>query len=652
MAMKIKDAERRGHLMMHIYSAHSMLVDEVSKSVGKVLSEIGIKADPVSAIERAPPDRGDLTVNVYRLARDESRAAQLAALLVSELNRNAQFVGEARSEGGYVNLEVNPDTYGRFVWRVVSEMGERYGFNPHPKPLKILVEHTSANPVHPLHVGHLRNCIVGDALARILRARGHSVKVHFYVDDVGLQMSYAAYGFEKAKGVKRDMKPDHFVGLVYAITNAVVNIRVLQRKKESADPEERTRIDGELADWLWVAKELMDKDEELFTVISEASKSEDPLERIYAINRAYEAGERWAVNLVREVATYCIEGFKQTLSRLDVHFDSWDWESETTVWNGLTADVLRRLRASGYTREKEGALVFDADKLAENPELRRRLALPSSFAVAPLTLVRSDGTTLYATRDIAYTIWKFKLGVDRVINVVGAQQALEQAQVRLALYAMGFAKEAESTIHFAYEMVTLPGVKMSGRRGRFVSADELIDEAVKRAGAELAKRGLTPAENRDVAESVGIGAVKFAILSVSPTRPLTFAWEKVLDFDRNSGPFVQYAYVRAKSVLLKASSLEPEVREGAFGREERKLLFLLGCFPEVVARAADELKVELIPQYLNELALAFNKYYDEVPIIKAESEEKARARLALTRMVATTLENGMKLLGIQPPPRM
>jgi arginyl-tRNA synthetase len=193
---------------------------------------------------------------------------------------------------------------------------------------------------------------------------------------------------------------------------------------------------------------------------------------------------------------------------------------------------------------------------------------------------------------------------------------------------------------------------MSGRRGRFVSADELIDEAVKRAGEELAKRGLIPAENRDVAESVGIGAVKFAILSVSPTRPLTFAWEKVLDFDRNSGPFIQYAYVRAKSVLLKAGSLEPEVREGAFGREERKLLFLLGYFPEVVARAADELKVELIPQYLNELALAFNKYYDEVPIIKAEPEEKARARLALTRMVATTLENGMKLLGIQPPPRM
>lgn len=638
--------------MERIYSAHSLLVDEVSRTVRKVLSETGIEADATLAVERAPPDRGDVTVNVYRLARDESRAAQIAALLASELTRSARLVGEVRSEGGYVNIEVNPDAYGRLVWSVVSEMGKKYGFNPHPKPLKILVEHTSANPVHPLHVGHLRNSVVGDALARILRARGHSVEVHFYVDDVGLQMSYAAYGFEKAKGLKRDMKPDHFVGLVYAITNAVVNVRVLQKERETADPEERSRIDRELSDWLWVAKELMEKDEELFTVIAEAAKSEDPLERIYAINRAYEAGEQWAVSLVREVATYCIEGFKQTLSRLGISFDSWDWESETTVWNGLTDEVLRRLKASGYTREKQGALVFDADRLAENPELRRRLGLLSSFAVTPLTLVRSDGTTLYATRDIAYTIWKFRREVDKVINVVGAQQALEQAQVRLALYAMGYVREAENTVHFAYEMVSLPGIKMSGRRGRFVSADELIDEAVKRAGEELAKRGLTPAENRDVAESVGVGAVKFAMLSVSPTRPLTFAWEKVLDFDRNSGPFIQYAYVRAKSVLQKAGSLEPEVREGAFGKEERKLLFLVGYFPEVVAKAADELKVELIPQYLNELASTFNKYYDEVPIIRAEPVEKARARLALARMVAITLENGMELLGIQPPPRM
>ncbi len=639
--------------MENVYSAHSLLVDEILSIAKSVLSERGVEASAELVVERAPPERGDLTINAYRLTRDERRAVELAAQLSEALARNARLVGTAKSEGGFANIEVNPGTYGRLVWKVVSDMGENYGFNPHPKPMRILVEHTSANPVHPLHVGHLRNCVVGDALARILRARGHSVEVHFYVDDVGLQMSYAAYGFEKVRGLKRNMKPDHFVGLVYAITNAVVNIRVLQKKRETAvDPDERARIDRELSDWLWVAKELMERDEELFAAIAEAAKSEEPLERIYAINRAYEAGERWAVELVREVATLCVEGFKQTLSKIGVFFDSWDWESEITVWSGLTAEVLRRLGKSGFLREEGGALVFEANKLAEDPEVRRRLAIPASFAVTPLILVRSDGTTLYAARDIAYSTWKFQRGVDKVINVVGAQQALEQVHVRLALYAMGYVREAESMVHFAYEMVTLPGTKMSGRRGRFVSADELIEEAIKRAGEELAKRGLEPAENRDVAEKVGIGAVKFAMLSVSPSRPLVFTWDKVLDFERNSGPFVQYAYVRARSVLRKAGSLKPEVTEGAFGSEERKLLFLVGYFPEVVAKAADELKVELIPQYLNELALAFNKYYDEVPILKAEREEKARARLALTLMVAITLENGMRLLGIEPPSRM
>ncbi|MEM2185493.1 MAG: arginine--tRNA ligase, partial [Thermofilaceae archaeon] len=402
--------------------------------------------------------------------------------------------------------------------------------------------------------------------------------------------------------------------------------------------------------WLWAAKELMERDEELFTLIAEAVKREDALKRINDINRAYEAGEEWAVKLVRETAELCIEGFRQTLKRLGISYDSWDWESEVTTWNGLVRDVIAKLRATGFVVEKGGALVFQADRLAEDAEVRRRLGFSPSFAIPPMTLVRSDGTTLYATRDIAYTIWKYKRGVDRVINVVGAEQSLEQAHVRLALYSMGYVREAENTLHFAYEMVNLPGVKMSGRRGRYITADELIDEAVRRAREELVKRGVEVDE--EVAERVGIGAVKFAILSVAPSRPLTFTWERVLDFERNSGPFVQYAYVRARSVLRKAGDLKPAVSGVTFGEEERKLLFLIGYFPEVVAKAADELKIELIPQYLNELASAFNKYYDEVPILKAEPREKAEARLALTYMVAITLENGMRILGIEPPHRM
>jgi len=632
------------------YSPHEVLVVHVSKAVEGALEKLGLQA--AFQLERAPPAHGDLMINVHQIVPDEGGAAELASRLARELSKGVRYVKAVKAEGGYVNIEVDPNEYGMLVWSVYSSLRERYGVNPHPAPRRIIVEHTSANPVHPLHIGHLRNCVLGDALARILRARGHEVEVHFYIDDVGLQVAYAAYGYEKVKRVRRPMKPDHYVGLIYAITTSAVTIRELQSRKERADPEERVRIESEIADWLWVLKELMERDEELVTIIADAVRQEDALARINAINRAYEAGEEWAVRLVREVVNLCLEGFKQTLARLGITYDSWDWESEVAVWSGLARGVVARLKDTGLVAEERGALVFHAERLAGDQEVRDRLKLPPSFSVSPLTLVRSDGTTLYATRDIAYTIWKFQRGADMVINVVGAEQSLEQVHVRLALLALGYAKEAENTVHFAYEMVNLPGVKMSGRRGRYVTADELIEEAVRRASEELVKRGVDPGTNREVAERVGIGAIKFAIVSVTPTKPLTFRWERVLDFERNSGPFVQYAYVRAKSVLSKAGHLRPVMREGALGEEERRLVFLLGYFPEVVARAADELRVELIPQYLNELASTFNKYYDTVPILKAEPVERAEARLALTQMVATTLENGMRLIGIEPPPRM
>lgn len=636
--------------MQRVYSAHQLLLDEIVQALRSACPEL--PAEAAKLVERAPPDHGDLTVNSLKLAKEPDRAYELAEEVARKLTTKPSLVGRVNVEGNFINIFINPSTYGELLWSAVSSLGSEYGHNPAPRPLRILVEHTSANPVHPLHIGHLRNSIVGDALARILRARGHEVRVHFYLDDVGLQVAYAAYGHEKVKHLKRDMKLDHYIGLIYAITNAVIAIRELEEERRTATPEKRARIDSKLADWLWVAKELMERDEALFSAVAEAVKSERATERVREIVQAYEAGEEWAVELVRGVVNLCVKGFEQTLQRLDISFDSWDWESEITTWSGLAVEVVEQLRAAGYAVIRQGAVIFEADKLAADSEVRRRLRIPEGFHVTLLTLGRSDGTTLYATRDIAYAIWKFQQGVDKVINVIGAQQTLEQIHVRLALCALGYAREAENTVHFSYEMVTLPGVKMSGRRGRFVSADEMVEEAVRRAREELEKRGLKGAEEAEIAERVGVGAVKFAMLSASPSRPLTFSWDRVLDFDRNSGPFVQYAYVRARSVLQKAGDLKPEVARETLGEEERRLLFLVGYSPEAVAKAADELKVELIPQYLNELALEFNSYYDKVPILKAEPREKAFARLALVKMVATALENGMRLIGIEPPRRM
>jgi len=633
---------------MSVFDPHHVLVSEIVEKVSLALQS---ESKVALEVELAPGGYGDLTVNLHRVTRDSSTAASIAERLAKEIDGKLKFVGGVKAMGGFLNFTVNPATYGPLVWSSVREVGEMYGFNPAASPLKILLEHTSANPVHPLHVGHLRNSVIGDALARLLRARGHVVETHFYVDDVGLQVSYAAYGYEKVRDLRRNLKPDHFIGLVYSMTNAIVNVISLERKRlEARSPEEAARVSRELSEWLWVSKELMERDPELFSRLSEAIRRDgDPIGRIYSINRAYERGEPWAVKLVREVVNMCVEGFRETLGMLGISFDEWDLESEVTVWNGLTETVLERLRSSGLARREDGAWVVSFDEVAERAG--GVLGVPPG-KVPPLTLVRSDGTTLYATRDIAYTIWKFSRGFDRVVNVIAVQQSLEQLQVRLTLYMMGMVKEAANMVHYSYEMVHVSGMRMSGRRGRYISADELLEESVRRAREELERRKADVEDPEDTSKKVGIAALKYSMLSVSPGKTLSFSWDRVLDFERNSGPFIQYAYVRSASLLNKAreQGLKPELDERMLGEEERRLVFLTGYFPHGLAEAADNLRVEWLAQFLNDYAIEFNKYYDNVPVLKAG--ERAATRLAVVEMASLVLRRGMELMGITPPKRM
>ena len=274
-----------------------------------------------------------------------------------------------------------------------------------------------------------------------------------------------------------------------------------------------------------------------------------------------------------------------------------------------------------------------------------------SMTIVPMTLTRSDGTTLYVTRDIAYSEWKLAKA-DLVVNVIAAEQTLAQAQLRLALYALGYRDIGERLIHYSHEMVNLPGVRMSSRRGVYVSADGLVDEAVSRARAEIEKRGLGTKED---AERVGIGALKFFFLSTSPSKVLTFSWERVLDFEQNSGPFVQYSYVRAAGILRKAAEQGYDLQGVGLkdvGEEERALILLIGDFPEVVSKAADLLRPDMVAAYLNQLATEFNKYYDTCPVLRAPTESKVLTRLAVVKMVELTLRKGLQLLGIEPPQRM
>jgi arginyl-tRNA synthetase len=559
---------------------------------------------------------------------------------------------------GYINFHLNFPKFSELTLQSIKQLHQQYGFVKTSAPQKVIVEHTSVNPLHPIHIGQARNPMIGDALARILAYRGHAVSRHYYIDDVGRQSSVVAYGYEKLGRPKPTEKSDLFVGKIYTVTCCVVEINRLKRARDLAimvhSADNLAKCNKEIDEWMSIAAELKEKFPVLFeALLTKISEDENPEEIISRLNRNYEDDEPNAKQLIREVSDLCLEGFRQTMARVGVTYDSWDWESDF-VWSSQVSEVLSRLKATPFVFSKEGVLEFDADKVAKVLELKPKLGLSEANEVPPLTLVRADGTTLYTTRDIAYTIWKFK-NAQRVINVIGMEQSLAQLQLKLAVYALGYGEQAESLVHFAYNLVTLPGYKMSSRRGHYITFDEVQEEAVRRAYEEVSKRSpmLSEEEKHKIAEFVGLGAVRYALVDVDPGKPVMFTWERVLNFETNSAPYVQYTHARACSILRKAAR-EPE--NPAYGllaeKLEKELILNLAGFPDMFIEATEYLKPNMIADYANALADKFNTFYNAYPVIKADSPELSDARIALTEAIRIVMSNALNLIGVVAPEKM
>jgi arginyl-tRNA synthetase len=559
---------------------------------------------------------------------------------------------------GYINFHVNFTKFSALTLKSIKEQKFDYGFVKTSEPLNIIVEHTSVNPLHPIHIGQARNPMLGDALARILECRGHKVSRHYYIDDVGRQSSVVAYGYEKLGRPKPTEKPDLFVGKIYTVTSCLVEINRLKRTREQAIAvnlvDDLAKANKEIDEWMSIAAELKEKHPTLFeSLLDKIGMDENPEEEINRLNRAYEDAEPQAKQLIREVSDLCLEGFGETMKRVGVTYDSWDWESDF-VWSSQVSEVLQKLKTSPFVFSEKGVVEFDAEKVTQVLGLKSKLGLSENNEVPPLTLGRADGTTLYTTRDIAYTLWKFKRA-QRVINVIGMEQSLAQLQLKIALYALGNSQYADNLVHFAYNLVTLPGYKMSSRRGHYITFDEVLDEAVQRAYEEVSKRSpmLSEEEKRKIANFVGLGAVRYALVDVDSSKPVVFTWERVLNFETNSAPYVQYTHARACSILRKAAR-EPEkpIYDLLVEKLERELILNLAGFPDAFIEATEYLKPNLIADYANALADKFNTFYNALPVLKADSEGLIDARLALTQAIEIVMHNALTLIGVVAPDKM
>ncbi|HOI14093.1 MAG TPA: arginine--tRNA ligase [Methanoculleus sp.] len=520
-------------------------------------------------------DHADLASTIaFKRAKVEKRAPQkIAAEIAEKLSANPDL-GDVRVEavGPYVNFRFGPTLLSEAV-REAIEPG--YGALQR-RSGRVVLEHTSANPNGPLHVGHIRNTVIGDTLARAFRKAGHPLEVQYYLNDMGRQIAIVSWGFDRLDIARKDgEKEDHYVARVYIAANRAI-------EKNPAITEE---IDH-----------LMQK---------------------------VERGDAETVAKFRRAVSLCAEGIKATLAALNAHHDRFVWESDF-VRIGDVDRIIERVRRLPQAHEDETLWVDLTEQGFEKKYILRR----------------SDGTSVYSTRDLAYHTWKAR-NYDRMIDVLGADHKLIGAQLSATLELLG---EKPPEIVF-FEFVSLPEGSMSTRAGKFVSADELIEEVAAKAFEEVtARRPELPEEERcAIAKSVAIAAIRYDIVKVSPEKSTVFDWKEALDFERQSGPYIQYAHARACSILEKAGEFER-----AYTLEtdhEVALARHLARFPAVVEQTAEELRPHLLASYARELADLFNAFYHYDPVLKSEGETRS-SRLTLVDAVRNTLQESLETLGI------
>ena len=568
----------------------AFLLEEALHSLRQDEARAGVR----KALQPAPAGKGDFAYPCFPLAKTLRKSpAEAAKELVAALPPRPGL--RAVAEGPYVNFTADARRLAEQTLAATAGLGARFGTHP-DNGRAVIVEHTSANPNGPFHVGRARNPIVGDTLARLLKAAGYRVTTEYYVNDMGKQVAILNHGL---RNLERGALP----------------------------PTDRDKVDHQHVGFYQKANELQENDK-------------DVAAKIGASLHRFENGDKATAEEFREAVTLVLTGMRESLARMNVKMDRYSWESEY-VFNGAVQRVVAKLKEVSLARQDEtGSWYLDLE----------------SYGIAGRssrwTFLRKDGTTLYTTRDLAYHQDKFQRA-EICINVLGEDHKLTMQQLDIALDLLGVGKHPE-VVWISF--VSLPEGKMSTRRNRVVFIDDLLDEAVARAREEVEKRRpeLPEADKARIAELVGIGAVRFNIAGVQPEKSITFRWEDALNFEGDSAPFVQYAHARAASILRKASESgfspagSPPL---ALHDSEAALVKAIAKLPFLVKTAAEERRIHVLPAFAVELASAFNAFYRDCPVMVEEDAVRG-PRLALVAAAKTALANTLGLMGIEAPDAM
>lgn len=553
---------------------------EIMEKYQKQITDLIKKELPVSKIVITKPPNsklGDLSLPCFSFAKElKKNPAEIANELKDKIG-NLYFIDRIKVTGGYLNFFFNRSVITEDIINEIRRKEDAYGSSMSGKGKKALIEHTSINPNASPHIGRGRNALIGDVIVRLLRFEGYEVDVQYFVNDIGKQIAMLVLG---AKDIP-DITFENLLNIYIDINNRV---------------KETPELENEVFDLLY----------------------------------KFENGDEEVRAEFRKIVNICITGQTEIFAKLDIKYDTFQYESEY-IFDNKTDEILAELKKTGKLFEDpDGRLVLNQEEY--------NLPLKAPYFV----LTRKDKTSLYPLRDIAYTIDKIKANSEKNFVVLGEDQKLYFKQISAALDLLNY--KSPSSVHYSF--VLLSDGKMSTRNGAVVLLEDFMKEAVHKSLDHM--RANKEKIDEKIAQAIAYGAVKYAILKVGNEKNVTFDWETALSFEGDSGPYLQYSYARINSIFKKYGSELPANIDLKVLKEESEfeLVKELGNFENVVSKALEESKPNLLANYVYGLTRKFSTFYHECSVLNAENEEVKKARLALLDAVRQVIKNCLSLLGI------
>lgn len=587
------------------------ILSQATADAVKALYGADVAAESIVPSTTKKEFEGNLTIVVFPFLKASHKRPEDTAQEIGEyLVANCEAVEKFNVIKGFLNITIKPS-----FWTSVlqsAEATENFGFKPVTDDSRlVMIEYSSPNTNKPLHLGHVRNNLLGFSLAKIMEANGNKVVKTNIVNDRGIHICKSMLAWLKwGNGItpeKAGKKGDHLIGDFYVAFD--------KHYKE----ELQQLMDGGMT------KE-------------EAEANSTLMKEARTMLKKWEDGDEEVRSLWRTMNEWVYAGFDETYARMGVSFDKIYYESNTYLEG--KEKVLEGLEKGIFYRKDDNSVWADltADGLDQK------------------LLLRTDGTSVYMTQDIGTAKLRFQdYPIDQMIYVVGNEQNYHFQVLSLLLDKLGFSW-GKDLIHFSYGMVELPNGKMKSREGTVVDADELMDEmiATARKMSEGRLKGVPEEEMDDVYRIIGLGALKYFILKVDPRKNMLFNPQESIDFNGNTGPFVQYTYARIRSVLRKSDEADAATDITAYEPNEKEIEIIqrIADFPSVVSEAGRTYSPALIANYVFELAKGYNQFYHDYSILKEENGVARAFRLHLSRTVADIIRRGFSLLGVEVPERM